>query len=199
MPAERHTRSSMDPHGVAADGRRSAPSAGRNRAAILAVLAEVLPPTGVVLEVASGTGQHAAAFAPALPHLTWQPSEADAELLASIRAWALATGAANLREPLHLDVRDEPWPVSDLAAVVAVNLLHIAPWEIAEHMLRGAAQGLGADGVLYLYGPYLRDDRPTAPSNLEFDRALRDRDAAWGLRRVQAVVAEAERDRKSVV
>ena len=173
------------------DARRHSPAAERNRAPILAELQRSLPRTGSMLEIASGTGQHAAHFAAALPGWRWQPSDGEAESLASISTWC--AGLANALPPLHLDVVAETWPVADVFdAIFCANLLHISPWPACVALMRGAARHLIARGVLLLYGPYVVDDMPTAPSNLAFDADLRARNAAWGLRRLADVERQAE-------
>ncbi|HTH60027.1 MAG TPA: DUF938 domain-containing protein [Paraburkholderia sp.] len=174
------------------DARHFAPAAERNAAPILDVLRRVLPPSGVVLEIASGTGQHAAHFAAALPSLDWQPSDVDPKARASIAAWREQAGLANLREPLDLDVRRTPWPVQSADAIVCINLIHIAPWDAAEALMEGAGALLGTGGVLVLYGPYRRHGEHTAPSNAAFDEDLRQRNPAWGVRNMEAVEALAK-------
>ena len=173
----------------APDARQHAPAADRNAAPILDVLRRVLPPAGIVLEIASGTGQHAAHFAAALPSLDWQPSDADSKARASIAAWRAHAGLANLREPLDLDVRRTPWPIASADAIVCINMIHIAPWEAAEALMEGAGALLGPGGVLVLYGPYRRHGEHTAPSNAAFDEDLRTRNPAWGVRNMEAVDA----------
>jgi hypothetical protein len=172
--------------------KRTAPAVARNRAPIAAVLDEVLPTTGVVLELASGTGEHAAFFAGLFPQLVWQPSDPDAGAIGSIAAWAAEGGLRNLRAPLELDARMEGWPVERADAILCINMVHISPWDATLGLLRGAAHLLPVDGPLILYGPYRRRDVPTAPSNEAFDESLRARDPAWGLRFVEDVRAEAE-------
>lgn len=164
----------------------TAPAAERNKQPILQVLRRVLPRSGLVLEVASGTGQHVAHFARALPLLEWQPSEANPESLSSVRAWV--EGLANVRAPVELDVLKFPWPVTQADAVLCINMIHIAPWAAAEALVSGAGQVLGSGGVLFLYGPYRRHGRHTAPSNEAFDASLRERDPEWGVRDLEAVV-----------
>ena len=173
------------------DARRSAPAVQRNRAPILDVLRRVLPPRGLVLEVASGTGEHAAWFAPALPGLTWQPSDVDPVSLASIAAWC--DGLASVRPPLVLDATEERWPLATADAIVCINLIHIAPWAACDGLLRGAGHTLRPGGVLVLYGPYRVDGSHTAPSNAAFDDHLRAQDPAWGVRDLEAVVELADR------
>jgi SAM-dependent methyltransferase len=174
-----------------ADRRRSAPAAQRNRDAILAVLAEHLPRRGLVLEVASGSGEHAVHFATHLPHLDFQPSDPDPAARASIDAWSAEAGLANLRFALDLDAAREPWPIRTAAALLCINMAHIAPWPAVCGLMSGAGRILGPGGVLYLYGPYKRDGQHTAPSNAAFDETLRARNAAWGVRDLEAVAAEA--------
>jgi len=167
--------------------RLSAPAAERNAAPILEVLRGALPAHGTVLEIASGTGQHAAYFAAALPGITWQPSDADARARASISAWRAHTGLANLREPLDLDVCREPWPIDAMDAIVCINMIHIAPWEAAQALMKGAGARVASGGVLVLYGPYRRSGAHTAPSNEAFDADLRARNPAWGVRDMEAI------------
>ncbi len=170
------------------DERRFAAATERNREPILAVLERVLPEHGVVLELASGSGQHATFFASRLPQLDWQPSDVDPEALRSIAAWRHAEASPNLREPVCVDVTAPVWPVTDVAAILCCNLIHIAPWSVCKAMLRGAAALLPAGGVLVLYGPYKVGGAHTAPSNDAFDLSLRGRNPAWGVRDLEAVV-----------
>jgi hypothetical protein len=179
--------SPADPASSHADVRRRAPAADRNRDAILAVLSRVLPHSGTVLEIASGTGQHAVHCAAALPGIVWQPSDPDAASRDSIAAWRAHSGLANLAAPLDLDVTRDDWGIGEVAAIVCINMIHIAPWEAAEALFRGAGTRLGAGGVLYLYGPYRRNGSHTAPSNEAFDQQLRARDARWGVRDMEAI------------
>lgn len=172
-------------------GPRCAPAAERNKEPILAVLVRELPAVGDVLEIASGTGQHAAHFARALPRLTWQPSDPDPQARASIGAWADAAKLGNLRAPLALDVHRHPWPVSGVDAVVCINMLHIAPWSAAIALFEGAARILPAGGLLFLYGPYRVHGAHTGPGNVAFDRSLRAQDPDWGVRDVDDVEAAA--------
>jgi len=169
------------------DARRFAPATQRNREPILAVLRRVLPAEGVLLEVASGTGEHAAFFAAALPRLIIQPSDADAQNLASIAAWRDHAGLANLRAPLALDATAERWPVERADAVLCVNMIHIAPWEACVGLVAGAARLLLPGNPLVLYGPFRRGGRHTSPSNEAFDASLRAEDPAWGVRDVDEV------------
>jgi predicted O-methyltransferase YrrM len=169
------------------------PAPERNKQAILAVLARVLPPRGELLEVASGSGQHAVYFARELPALTFQPSDVDPENLASIRAWVREAGLPNLREPLALDVLADDWGVASVDALFNANMIHIAPWECCLGLLRGAARHLRPQGVLVMYGPFRVGGAHTAPSNESFDAGLRARDPRWGVRELEAVVSEAAR------
>ena len=161
--------------------KQHAPAAERNREPIRRVLAEHLPARGLVLEIASGSGEHAVHMAAALPGLRWQPSDIAPDALASIEAWRLEAGLPNLLPPVVLDVTAPAWPVTAADAIVCINMVHIAPWEAALALLAGAERTLPLDGVLYLYGPFRRGGE-TAPSNEAFDRRLRERDPRWGVR-----------------
>ena len=172
--------------------RQNASATERNRGAILEVLCSVLPGSGLVLEVASGTGQHVAHFAAALPALVWQPSEIDPQLHASIAAWTV--GLPNVRPPIALDATSAPWPVAALDAVCNANMIHIAPWEVCLGLLGGAGRHLLPGGVLVLYGPYRIGGQHTADSNSAFDRELRNRDLRWGVRDLEDIYDAAERD-----
>jgi|SoimicmetaTmtLPA_FD_contig_61_46469_length_720_multi_1_in_0_out_0_1 hypothetical protein len=172
------------------DVKRNAPAAARNVVPIGDVLADWMPARGVVLEVASGTGEHALAFARRFPHLCWQPSDPDPEALSSIAAWQ-AEGPSNLRTPIYLNVCAPEWPVEAADAILCTNMVHISPWEASIGLLDGAARLLGNGAPLILYGPWLQADVPTAPSNQAFDISLRDRDPRWGLRLVEDFAAEA--------
>jgi uncharacterized protein DUF938 len=173
------------------DVRRSAPAALRNREPIAEVLDEWLPASGLVLEVASGTGEHAVYFAERFPHLEWQPSDIHRNALASIGAWREATALPNLHEPITLDAASPDWPVSRADAVLCINMVHISPWASALGLIYGAARILPSGAPLILYGPWLSDAIPAVESNLEFDRDLRRRDPEWGLRRVEQFAASA--------
>ena len=179
---------------MSSDPRRSSPAAARNRQPILEVLQRVLPPRGRALEIASGTGEHAAHFAAGLPGWTWQPTELEDEALASIEAWRAFAGAGNLLPPRRLDVTAASWPdVGELDAIFCANMIHIAPWPACVALMRGAGRHLAPRGLLLLYGPYLTDDAPNAPGNLAFDADLRARNGTWGVRSLVEVVAEAAR------
>lgn len=182
--------SGMPADARAPDARCFAPATQRNRQPILDVLYRVLPGEGLVLEVASGTGEHALWFAQHLRPLAWQPSDSDPLMRRSITGHAAGAGLRTLLPPLDLDVTRQPWPIERADAVVCINLIHIAPWEVALGLLNGAAAVLPAGGVLYLYGPYKRDGRHTAPSNAAFDENLRAQNPTWGVRDMEEVVDE---------
>jgi len=178
----------------APSGALHAAATQRNREPILEVLRGVLPPAGLVLEIASGTGQHVAFFARALPALRWQPSDPTPAYLDSIRAWTAEAGVANVAAPVELDVERWPWPIERADAILNINMIHIAPWSAAVALLEGAARVLPPSGVLYLYGPFKRDGQHTAESNQRFDERLHAEDPRWGVRDlgdVQAVAAAA--------
>lgn len=170
----------------------SSPSAQRNRGPISAVLADWLPESGLVLEVASGSGEHAVHFAQAFPQLEWQPTDPDPGAILSIEAWRTDSGLANLHEPVILDAAAQTWPVERAEAVLNINMVHISPWEAALGLLGGAARVLAPGGKLILYGPWIVDGLQTAQSNLAFDADLKRRNPAWGLRKVEDFAAEAE-------
>ena len=178
------------------DTRLHSPAAERNRGPIATELLRLLPPQGTALEIASGTGQHASHFAAVLPGWHWQPSEADVALRDSIRVWC--DSLANVAPPIAIDVlalQDGGWPgvPAQVDAIFCANLIHISPWATCGALMQGAARHLAPAGLLVLYGPYLVDGEPTAAGNLAFDADLRARNPAWGLRRLAAVLAEAER------
>ena len=169
------------------------PACERNKGPILAVLRDWLPTTGTILEVASGTGQHALHFAAGLPGVVWQPTDPSPSALDAIRERREAAALPNLRAPIALDAAFEGWPIEGLAslgaidAIVCINMAHISPWEATLGVLSQAAQRLPQGGTLYFYGPWLRDGVETAPGNVAFDQDLRSRDPRWGLRSVQAL------------
>lgn len=173
------------------DPRLDYPATRRNRDAILAVLREVLPERGTVLEIASGSGQHVAHFSTALTHLRWQPSDLDSELFPSIRAWTEALD--NVATPVEIDVTASQWPIARADAVICANMIHIAPWEACLGLLDGVARTLVGDGPLCLYGPFMRGGVHTAPSNEAFDQSLRARDPRWGVRDLDVVMNEANK------
>ena len=170
--------------------RREAPAAARNVGPIGDVLADWLPDSGLVLEIASGTGEHALAFARRFPNLDWQPTDPDPEALASIAAWQ-SEGPPNLRPPLQLDVCQQDWPIERAEALLCINMVHISPWEASIGLLDGAARVLNRRGSLILYGPWLESGVETAPSNLSFDQSLKSRNPRWGLRLVEDFAKEA--------
>ena len=169
------------------DLRETAPSAERNKQPILGVLARVLPPRGLVLEIGSGTGQHVAAFAKALPALTFQPTEMDVSRHRSIMAWATADKLTNVLPPLAFDITRRPWPIERVEAVVCINVIHISPWQATLALMAGARRVLPVGGVLVTYGPYMRGGVHTAPSNEAFDASLRQRNPLWGVRDIDRV------------
>ncbi|MBB4630945.1 DUF938 domain-containing protein [Sphingosinicella soli] len=173
-------------------GRRYAPATARNRDSILDVLGSLLPESGVVLEIASGTGEHVVHFARARPDLLWQPTDPSADARDSIAAWVAAEGLQNVRAPLDLDAAAERWPIGRIDAAVCINMLHISPWAATEGLMRGAGLHAPPGGLLYIYGPFRRADVPTAPSNEAFDADLKARDARWGLRDLDDVRSEAD-------
>lgn len=196
------------------DARRCAPATERNRSAILQVLTQVLPDSGRVLEVASGTGEHALFFAQHLPHLIWQPSDLSAEMRASIDAWRGRQLLPNLRASIAVDACQPIWPVEaatnvtetagenvteeredsnepPIVAIANINMIHISPWNACLGLMAGAGRILPPDGILYLYGPFQREGAHTAPSNAAFDTSLRDRNPDWGVRDLEEVVAVA--------
>lgn len=170
------------------------PATARNRGPILEVLRRILPTSGRVLEIAAGTGDHAVHFAASLPGLDWQPTEADPRMLPEIEARRMASGLANLREARLLAIETPDWAARvgiappPLAAIVAINMVHIAPWTATEHLFSGAQDALAAKGVLFLYGPYRRGGSHTAPSNAQFDAMLRHHDPARGVRDLEEVI-----------
>lgn len=199
------------------DARQYAPATQRNRHAILEVLKQYLPKPGVILEIASGTGEHACFFAEQLAHSQWLPSDTYELALHSIEAWGRQANVPNLYTPLLLDVTQSPWPVetdrpltplvpeadpeamktlepSQINGIVNINMIHISPWAACEGLFAGASRVLTTGGVLYLYGPFMRDGRHTAPSNEAFDRSLRSRNPQWGVRELEAVTEVAQQN-----
>ena len=172
--------------------RRSAPAALRNREPIADVLRDWLPDSGLVLEVASGTGEHAAYFASLFPQLDWQPSDTNPLALGSIEGHQADSGLPNLRAPVVLDVTMQRWPLEAADAILSINMVHISPWEASRGLAEGAKRLLQAGSPLILYGPWIVPGVETAPSNLAFDADLKSRDLAWGLRSVDDFAAEAE-------
>ena len=173
--------------GAGAEAKRHAPATARNRDAILAILQDALPTSGLVLEIASGTGEHIVDFAGHFPALTWQPSDYDRLGLASIAAWSAEAGHPNLRQPVQLDASADDWPIDQADAILCINMVHISPWAATQGLMAGAGRIVPPGGLLYLYGPYLRDGVDTAPSNLAFDANLKAQNPDWGLRDLGAV------------
>ena len=169
--------------------KRYAPATERNREPIAAVLKDVLPARGLVLEIASGSGEHAVHFANAFPALDWQPSDPDPHALASIAAWAGDADRDNLLPPIMLDASKNEWPLSKADAILCINMVHISPWVATQGLMAGSARLLPKGGLLFLYGPYRQAGVPTAPSNEAFDESLKSRNPDWGLRRLEDVVA----------
>ncbi len=169
------------------EAKRFAPATQRNRDVIVDMLRPLLPERGVVLEVASGTGEHAIHFARSFPKLDWQPSDPDPAGIASIAAWSADAALSNLRSPLMLDASAPDWPIAHADAILCINMVHISPWTATEGLFKGAWRVLPTDAMLYLYGPYKRAGVPTAESNLHFDESLRSRNPDWGLRWMEDV------------
>ena len=174
------------------DGALIAPAVARNRDVIREILRGVLPGSGTVLEVASGSGEHAVHFAAAFPDLTWQPSDPDLAARRSIAAHTRASGSTNVGDPSSLDAAAGHWPVDRADAIVCINMTHIAPWVATEGLMAGAARILPEGGALFLYGPFREDGRHAAESNATFDADLRARDPAWGVRDLEAVTGLAQ-------
>jgi hypothetical protein len=174
------------------DHRQYAPAAVRNRDFILDVLRDVLPTTGVILEIASGSGEHVVHFARHFPSLVFQPSDPEPEALLSVAAWLKTVQVTNVRAPIVLDASQSSWPIASADGIICINMVHISPWEATVGLITGAAATLPPGSPLYLYGPYKRKGFATAPSNQAFDRNLRDRNRAWGLRDLAAVAAIAQ-------
>ena len=193
MPNSDHPPVAVEARSRTADARQCSPSAARNRGPILDVLTRVLPKKGIVLEIGSGTGEHASTLPRLLPGLIWLPSDPDAGSRLSIEAWIATEGLANVRAPVALDVRRGIWGVegdAPLDAMVSLNMVHIAPWEAALGLLAGAGRLLGPYGVLFLYGPFMLGGTHTAASNAAFDADLKRRDPRWGVRDVDDLVRE---------
>jgi hypothetical protein len=174
------------------DRRQYAPATVRNRDFILDVLFDVLPTTGLILEIASGSGEHVVYFARNFPSLVFQPSDPEPEALLSVAAWVKAAQVTNVRAPIVLDASQSPWPIGSADGIICINMVHISPWDATVGLITGAAAILPPGSPLYLYGPYKREGFATAPSNQAFDRNLRDRNPDWGLRDLEAVAAIAQ-------
>ncbi|QLC21767.1 DUF938 domain-containing protein [Parasphingopyxis sp. CP4] len=172
-----------------ADAKRHAPATLRNRAAITDVLREVLPAQGMILEIASGSGEHVVHFADRFPDIQWQPSDPEPTALASIASWAEDSGLTNIAPPLALDASATHWPVQSVDAILCINMIHISPWSATQGLMSGASQHLPDEAPLFVYGPFRRAGTQTAPSNEAFDESLRSRNPDWGLRDLEAVEA----------
>jgi SAM-dependent methyltransferase len=182
---DNHPPVALEQRGVSADQRMFSPSAARNSEPILEVLRRVLPAHGVVLEIGCGTGEHAVCFADAMPNLTWQPSDPDADARASTAGWIKSTGLNNVLAPLDIDVSSRLWGVEQNApfdVIVSINMIHIAPWAASLGLLAGAGRLLRSGGLLVLYGPFMRDGVHYAPSNATFDASLKASNPSWGVR-----------------
>jgi cyclopropane fatty-acyl-phospholipid synthase-like methyltransferase len=185
MPEENDNRLpvALEQRGVSADQRMFSPSAARNLEPILAILKNVLPTHGVVLEIGCGTGEHVVCFAEAMPNLTWQPSDPDSDARASTASWIKFTGLNNVLAPLDIDVSSTQWgETASFDAIVSINMVHIAPWSASLGLFAGAGRLLRAGGLLFLYGPFMRDGAHNAPSNAAFDASLKARNPSWGVR-----------------
>ena len=182
------------------DGRLDGPAFHRNHDAIWSAISGFLgAQSGNVLELGSGTGQHASTFAARAPQLTWWPSDIYPSHLASIEAWRQHAGLANLRAPQRIDLGDPAWvwtadgqPGGALAAMLCINVLHISPWQVSQNLIAGAGRYLAADGRLFVYGPFMRSGQHTAPSNAEFDASLRAKNPEWGVRDLNDLEALAQ-------
>jgi hypothetical protein len=174
------------------DRRQYAPATLRNRDFILDVIRDVLPTKGVILEVASGSGEHVVHFARNLSSLVFQPSDSDPDALLSVAAWVKAAGVTNVRAPIALDASNPVWPIASADGIICINMIHISPWEATLGLIKGAAAILPPASPIYLYGPYIREGFATAESNQAFDRSLRGRNPSWGLRDLEAVAAVAQ-------
>ncbi len=185
--------------------KKYAPATERNKKHILAVLKEHLPDFGTILEIASGTGQHATYFIENLPNHYWQPSDPDGQNRDSISAWWWEVQLNNILPPLNIDTQEEVWPVENIdlplpiSAMVCINMLHISPWNSTIGLMKGAGRLLPTDGIFYLYGPYRVAGVPTAPSNELFDIKLRDQNPEWGLRNLENVITLAKDEGLSLV
>jgi SAM-dependent methyltransferase len=194
QPNSPHRPVALEERDRLGDGRQFSPSAARNCGPVTDVLKRILPRNGGMLEVGSGTGEHVISFAKAFPHLIWLPSDRDPASRASIEAWIDHERLANVKAPVAIDVRDAVWSVEDrgpFGAIVSLNMIHIAPWEAALGLLAGAGRLLRPDGILYLYGPFMRGGTHTAASNAAFDADLKRRDPRWGIRDVDDLTREA--------
>lgn len=178
---------------------RHFPATTRNRVAIADVLTRILPTSGTVLEIGSGSGEHALYFSGRFPDLIWQPSDPDPLNIQSIQAWAKSAQRPNLRAPLSINASDVLMPIKAVSAVICINVIHISPWDATEGLMRNAANILPPGGPLYLYGPYRINGSHTAESNATFDQSLRQQNCKWGVRDLEAVVSEAETNEMAFV
>ena len=176
------------------DNRLYAPATARNRDVILEQLLPRIETPAVLLEIASGTGEHACHFSAAMPDLTWHPTDLDADHLSSIKSHIEAEALSNIQPPEKLNVIEEVWPVENCKYVFNANMIHISPWICTLGLMRGAGRVISPGGRLIMYGPYFQQDRETAPSNLSFDQSLRSRDPEWGIRQLEDVVSVAEQN-----
>lgn len=176
----------------AQDEKLTSPSALRNRGPISDLLREVLPATGTVLEIASGSGEHVIHFAELFPDLVWQPSDPSPEARASVEAWVASQALTNVLPPMDVDASSETWPITRADAIIAINMIHISPWEATQGLLKCAGQLLPAGGPLILYGPYRRQGQPLVQSNVEFDASLKARNPEWGIRLLEDLTSLAE-------
>jgi len=174
------------------DRKLTSPSALRNRDPISDLLRNVLPETGTVLEIASGSGEHVIHFASLFPNLDWQPSDPSPEARASIQEWVKTEAVTNVAPPLDIDASSEAWPIERADAMIAINMIHISPWPATQGLLAGAGKLLPSGGTLILYGPYQRQGQPLVPSNVDFDASLRSRNPTWGIRLLEDVESLAE-------
>ena len=173
---------------------RHFPATERNRNVIADVLSRILPDTGTVLEIGSGSGEHALYFSEVFPELTWQPSDPDPLNLQSIQAWAASASRTNLRLPLSINASDFTLPIEAADAIMCINVIHISPWDATEGLMRNARHLLPPGGPLYMYGPYRVGGRHTSRSNEAFDSSLRDQNETWGVRDLEVVMAEAQKN-----
>jgi len=174
--------------------KQNYPATERNRDVILNVLKQHLPEHGLVLEIASGSGEHITYFAPQLPNLRWQPSEPDTDLRESILAWMAELNSDNILNPLPINVLDENWDIEKVDAIFNANMIHISKWAVCKGLMKGAGKVLKAGGLLLLYGPFIREGVATAPSNLKVNDSLKQQNPEWGVRQLEDVIAEAEKN-----
>lgn len=177
---------------VGQDTKKHAPATLRNRRPIIDILHQILPETGHVLEIASGSGEHVVAFAQAFPKLDWQPSDSDPACRRSIAAWSKDSGLENIAAPLALDASSPHWPIEKVDALLCINMIHIAPWSATEGLFTAAGNVLASGAPLYLYGPFKESDAPLAQSNAAFDESLRSRNPQWGLRDLEVTIETGE-------